>query len=74
MCLAVPMKVVELTDEEVVVELHGVRQRARRDLLEEVVLGDHVIVHAGYALSVLDPDEAAQTLDLFDAIGETDGA
>lgn len=74
MCLAVPMKVVELTDEEVVVELHGVRQRARRDLLEQVALGDHVIVHAGYALTVLDATEAEQTLELFEALGETDGA
>lgn len=74
MCLAVPMKVVELTAEEVVVELHGVRQRARRDLLEEVVLGDHVIVHAGYALTVLDPAEAAQTLELFDDLEKHDGS
>ena len=64
------MKVVELTADEVVVELDGVRQRARRDLLDEVTVGDHVIVHAGYALTVLDDEEAAATLELFAAVGQ----
>lgn len=67
MCLAVPMKVTEVTCNELVVELNGVRQRARRDLIddEQVAVGQHVIVHAGYAITVLDDEEAAATLALF---------
>ncbi len=64
MCLAVPMRVTEVADQELVVELDGVRQRARRDLLDEVAVGDHVIVHAGYAISRLDEVEAAATMAL----------
>lgn len=65
MCLAVPMRVTAVDGDEVVVELHGVRQRARRDLLDEVAVDDHVIVHAGYAIAVLDEIEAAATQALF---------
>lgn len=64
MCLAVPMRVTEIDDQELVVELDGVTQRARRDLLDEVAVGDHVIVHAGYAISRLDEAEAAATMAL----------
>lgn len=57
------------------VERDGVRQRARRDLLDAVALGDHVLVHAGYAISVLDAEEARATLAVFAALatGATDG-
>ena len=65
MCLAVPMRVTAVEGDEVTVELHGVRQKARADLLDEVAVGDHVIVHAGYAITVLDQAEAEATLTLF---------
>ncbi len=68
MCLAVPMKVTAIEGDEIVVELQGVTQRARADLLPEVELGDHVIVHAGYAITVLDEAEAAATLAVFDSL------
>jgi hydrogenase expression/formation protein HypC len=71
MCLAVPMKVTAIDGDEITVTLDGVTQRARRDLLDEVALGDHVIVHAGYAISVLDPDEAVAALQLFASLGMT---
>ena len=73
MCLAVPMKVTAVEDQEIVVELQGVTQRARADLLPEVAVGDHVIVHAGYAITVLDEEEAA-TLAVFDSLGMVAGA
>ncbi|MBI5832877.1 MAG: HypC/HybG/HupF family hydrogenase formation chaperone [Armatimonadetes bacterium] len=65
MCLAVPMKVTAVEGNEVVVELDGVTQRARADLLDEVAVGDHVIVHAGFAITRLDADEAEASLALF---------
>lgn len=65
MCLAVPMRVVLIEGNEVEVDLAGVRQRARADLLDEVAVGDHVLVHAGFALTRLDPEEAEATLALF---------
>ena len=66
MCLAVPARVVELFDgDEAVVDLGGVRKRISVALLEEVSVGDYVILHVGYALSRLDPEEAERTLALF---------
>jgi hydrogenase expression/formation protein HypC len=73
MCLAIPAKVVELSDDEqAVVDLGGVRKTISVALLEEVELGDYVIVHVGYALNKLDPEEARKTLELFAEMGMVD--
>jgi hydrogenase expression/formation protein HypC len=71
MCLAIPARVAELQDNDTaVVELGGVRKQISLALVDGVSVGDYVIVHVGYALSRLDPDEAARTLALFAEIGE----
>jgi len=70
MCLAIPARVVEvLPNEEGVIDVGGVRKRISLELVTGVVPGDYVIVHVGYALQRLDPDEAARTLDLFAEAG-----
>ncbi len=71
MCLAIPARVVELHDNDnAVVELGGVRKEISLALVDGVVVGDYVIVHVGYALNRLDPDEAEKTLQLFAEISE----
>ena len=71
MCLAIPALVVELRDEDkAVVDLAGVRKKISLALVEGVAIGDYVIVHVGYALNKLDPQEAEKTLALFAEIGE----
>jgi hydrogenase expression/formation protein HypC len=66
MCLAVPARVVALPDAETaLIDIGGVRKRVSLALVEDVGVGDYVIVHVGFALSKLDPDEAARTLALF---------
>jgi len=71
MCLAIPARVVEKSDgDNAVVDLAGVRKDISLALLDGVEVGDYVIVHVGYALSKLDPDEAAQTLALFAEMAE----
>ncbi|MBF0268399.1 MAG: HypC/HybG/HupF family hydrogenase formation chaperone [Alphaproteobacteria bacterium] len=66
MCLAMPARVVEMRDDDqAVVELDGVRKEISVALIEAPRVGDYVIVHVGYALSRLDPEEAAKTLALF---------
>lgn len=66
MCLAIPAEVVELRDNDVaVVDLGGVRKTISLALVEGVAIGDYVIVHVGYALNRLDPEEAQRTLALF---------
>ena len=70
MCLAIPAQVVETPDAETaVVELDGIRKSISTALLDEVTVGDYVIVHVGYALNKLDPEEAAKTLALFAEMG-----
>jgi hydrogenase expression/formation protein HypC len=69
MCLAIPARVVEMPEPDTaVVDLGGVRKKISLALLDGVVPGDYVIVHVGYALTRLDPEEAARTLALFAAV------
>ena len=71
MCLAIPAQVVELREgDNAVVDLAGVRKEISLALVDNVVVGDYVIVHVGYALNRLDPEEAAKTLALFTEIGQ----
>ena len=64
MCLAVPMKVVEITGDTARVEQEGVSRKVRIDLLPGVELGDYVLVHAGIAIERVRPEEAEETLRL----------
>ncbi|UCV28285.1 HypC/HybG/HupF family hydrogenase formation chaperone [Ferribacterium limneticum] len=71
MCLAIPAQVVELRpDDNALVDLAGVKKEISLALVEGVAVGDYVIVHVGYALNKLDPEEAAKTLKLFAEMGE----
>ena len=66
MCLAIPVKVVAIgADDSAIVDLGGVRKEVSLALLSDVQVGDYVILHVGYALSKLDPEEAEKTLALF---------
>ncbi|MEW6164875.1 MAG: HypC/HybG/HupF family hydrogenase formation chaperone [Pseudomonadota bacterium] len=71
MCLAIPARVVELSgDEMAVVDLGGVRKEISLAMVEDVAVGDYVIVHVGFALNKLNPEEAEKTLALFAEMGE----
>jgi hydrogenase expression/formation protein HypC len=73
MCLAIPACVVELgAGDRAVVDLAGVRKEISLALVDNIAVGDYVIVHVGYALNKLDPEEAARTLALFAEIGQLD--
>ncbi|MDP1636153.1 MAG: HypC/HybG/HupF family hydrogenase formation chaperone [Gallionellaceae bacterium] len=66
MCLAIPACVEQLiAGDSAIVNLGGVRKDVSLALVEDVAVGDYVIVHVGFALQKLDPEEAAQTLALF---------
>jgi hydrogenase expression/formation protein HypC len=71
MCLALPARVITVDDDDGgVVELGGVRRRVSFALIDGVCVGDHVIIHVGYALTRLDTAEADATLEAF-AAGDT---
>jgi hydrogenase expression/formation protein HypC len=75
MCLAIPARVVELPEPDVaLIDVGGVQKRISLALVDDVQIGDYVIVHVGYALTRLDPDEAERTLATFAAAGLATGA
>lgn len=66
MCLAIPARVAQILENDfAVVDLGGVRKEVSLMLLDDVAVGDYVIVHVGYAINRLDPEEAEKTLALF---------
>jgi hydrogenase expression/formation protein HypC len=70
MCLAIPARVVEIKEnDQAIVDLGGVRKDISLALVEGVAVGDYVIVHVGYALTLLDPEEAEKTLALMAEAG-----
>ncbi len=69
MCLAIPAKVVQkLENDQALVEVGGVRNQISLMLVENVTVGDYVIVHVGFAIARLNADEAEKSLALFDEI------
>jgi len=65
MCLAIPARVDALLEhDQALIDLDGVQKEISLALVEGVCVGDYVVVHVGYALGRLDPDEAARTLGL----------
>jgi hydrogenase expression/formation protein HypC len=70
MCLAIPARIVEINDNDTaIVDLGGVRKDISLALVEDVKVGDYVILHVGYALTRLDPEEAEKTLALMAEAG-----
>lgn len=71
MCLAIPMKIINIDGSVATAEVDGVTRQARLDLLlPEVGVGDYVLIHAGLAISRVDPEDAAATLDLLRKIAD----
>jgi len=74
MCLALPCRIVELLPgTQAMIDVGGVGKEISLALVDDVAVGDYVIVHVGYALTRLDAQEADKTLALFAELGEGDG-
>ncbi len=74
MCLAIPARVEQLLDDEnAIIDLGGVRKAISLALVDDVAVGDYVIVHVGFALQKLDVEEAERTLALFAEMRQTEG-
>ena len=70
MCLAIPARIVELEGDNAVVDVMGNRFRAKTTLLPEIKVGSLVLVHAGFAISIVDEEEARKTWDLVEQINQ----
>lgn len=75
MCLAIPVQVTELLEADMArVTLDGVQKTISLALVDDVKPGDYVILHVGYALNKIDPEEAEETLALLAEAGQLQGA
>jgi len=72
MCLAIPARIVELEADNAVVDAMGNRWRAKTTLLPEAKLGSLVLIHAGFAISTVDEEEAKKTWQLIAEINNFD--
>jgi hydrogenase expression/formation protein HypC len=70
MCLAIPAKVKSIEGVEAEVEVGGVSRKASIILTPEAKVGDYVLLHTGYAINVIDEEEAQETLKIFQEIAE----
>ncbi len=64
MCLAVPARIVQLEDDRAVVDALGNRYNTRTTFIPDAKLGDIVLVHAGFAITIVDEEEAKKTWQL----------
>ena len=76
MCLAIPMKLVERRGDLGVVELSGVRREVHLGFVPDLAVGDYVLVHAGFVIERLQPEQAEEDLRLLSRLLEEsqDGA
>jgi hydrogenase expression/formation protein HypC len=77
MCLAVPGKILDITEQNGLrlarVQFGGIVRKVSLDFVPEAVVGDHVIVHVGFAISRIDEAEARRTYELLEEMGALEG-
>ena len=70
MCLAIPALVKSIAGHQAEVDIDGVTRQASIQLTPEAKVGDYVLLHTGYAINIIDPEEAEATLRLLREISE----
>ena len=73
MCVAVPVEIMTIEGDSAEVDIGGARRRASIILTPEAKVGDYVLLHAGFAIRVLDLAEAQSTIDLLKDISAING-
>ena len=70
MCLAIPAKITKIDGTDAEVEIGGIGRKASLMLTPEAQVGDYVLLHAGYAINIVDQKEAEETLAIFAEISQ----
>jgi hydrogenase expression/formation protein HypC len=70
MCLAIPTKIISIENDIAQVEIGGVIIKASIQLVPEARVGDYVLLHAGFAIEVLNEEEALESLEILEQISE----
>jgi hydrogenase expression/formation protein HypC len=65
MCLAIPVRIISINGTEAEVEIGGITRQTSLMLTPEAKVGDYVLLHAGYAINIIDQKEAEETLAIF---------
>ena len=73
MCLAIPALIKSIEDKGAEAEIGGITRNISLWLTPEAKVGDYVLIHAGYAINILDQEEAEETLELFEEIAALGG-
>jgi len=69
MCLAIPAEVIAIEGDNAQVSVGGVKKMISLALVDNIAVGDYVLIHVGYALNKISPEEAQKTLELFAQAG-----
>lgn len=72
MCVAVPAEVIEMMEHEALVNFGGVKKKVNIDLIDDLKVGDYVLLHAGCAMQKVDKEEAERTLEIFKILAENE--
>jgi hydrogenase expression/formation protein HypC len=71
MCLAIPTQILEIDEDRVAtVELGGVTRQVSLIMTPDAEVGDYVLIHTGYAITLMDPEEAHASLEAFAELAE----
>ena len=70
MCLAVPLKIIEINGKDAVGEAMGMQRKLRVDFIPEPKVGDYVIVHAGFAIERLPEEQALEDLETWEELDD----
>lgn len=70
MCLAIPAKIIKIKEHLAEVDMAGVRRNADVRMLEGLRPGDYILIHAGFGIEKIDPQEAKETLKLWKELDE----
>lgn len=74
MCLAVPARIVNINELIATIDVNGVQRDCSLNLVPEAIVGDWVLVHAGFAVQIVDEREAEETMKLFRELEELEAA
>lgn len=64
MCLAIPMKIISMTENEAIAEVEDIKREISLDLIDNANVGDYVLVHAGFAIEKMDASTARESIRL----------
>ena len=70
MCLAIPALILSIDGDSAEVDVGGIRRRIGTMLTPQVKAGDYVLLHTGYSIGLLQPEEAEETLAMFRELAE----